>query len=291
MKNILLLITCFLVFGSQRENIGDNRALDHISFTLQKRVADAQDNRFTLVKETQQWDAAQTAIIVCDMWDQHWCRGAQTRVAELAPRMNRVLRTARERGILIVHSPSDCMKYYSGKPQRLAAEKYARANDKYEEGRALLPTEKNAVWPIDQSNGGCNDTPRCVERYPWTRQTELIDIKDNDVITDSGNEMMRLFNARGIDQVILMGVHTNMCVVSRPFGLRNMIGYGKKVALMRDLTDVMYDARQSPYVNHFEGLGLMVEYIEKYIAPTVVSTDITGEPAFRFKEDMRKSND
>ncbi len=86
-----------------------------------------------------------------------------------------------------------------------------------------------------------------------------------------------------------MGVHTNMCVVARPFGLRNMTKYGMNVALMRDLTDVMYDSRQAPFVNHFEGLGLMVEYIEKYIAPTVLSTDLTGEPPFRFKEDPRKN--
>ena len=33
----------------------------------------------------------------------------------------------------------------------------------------------------------------------------------------------------------------------------------------------------------------MVEYIEKYIAPTVLSTDLTGEPPFRFKEDPRKN--
>jgi hypothetical protein len=66
-----------------------------------------------------------------------------------------------------------------------------------------------------------------------------------------------------------------------------MIKYGMQVALMRDLTDVMYDARQAPFVNHFNGLGLMVEYIEKYIAPTVSSTDLTGKPPFRFAEDPR----
>jgi len=287
MKFILLVTALLSLLAVPHDNLLEGVLPRPVTFTLQKRIPSADNKQFTLVREKQQWDATRTAIIVCDMWDQHWCRGAQARVAELAPRMNSVLGLARECGILIVHSPSDCMKYYSGWPQRKAAEKYALATDKYQEGRTLLPTEKNAVWPIDQSNGGCNDTPRCVERYPWTRQSELIDINENDVITDSGNEMIRLFKAKGIDRVILMGVHTNMCVVNRPFGLRSMIGYGMQVALMRDLTDVMYDARQAPYVNHFEGLSLMVEYIEKYIAPTLVSTDLTGKPPFRFKEDPR----
>ena len=98
-------------------------------------------------KEKQNWDPAKTAIIICDMWDEHWCNGATTRVTELAPHMNKVLGTAREKGMLIVHSPSDCMKYYEAFPQRKIAQQYARPDDKYEEGRTLLPSEKDAVWP------------------------------------------------------------------------------------------------------------------------------------------------
>lgn len=35
------------------------------------------------------WDPKKTAIIICDMWDDHTCRGAADRVAEMAPAMNR----------------------------------------------------------------------------------------------------------------------------------------------------------------------------------------------------------
>lgn len=277
-----ILILLFFVM------VGISRPADQtVTFNVQKRV-DTGNNQYSVVTEKQQWDASKTAIIICDMWDHHWCAGAERRVAELAPHMNEVLSAARDKGMLIVHSPSDCMKFYQNAPQRKAALKFAKATDTYDEGRTLLKTETNAVWPIDQSNGGCNDTPRCEERYPWTRQIASLDIKENDYITDSGNEMVRLFKSKGIDRVILMGVHTNMCIVARPFGLRNMVNYGMKVALMRDLTDAMYDSRQAPFVNHFEGLGLMIEYIEKYIAPTVVSSDLTGKAPFKFAEDPRQ---
>ena len=259
-----------------------------LTFNVQKRIA-ADGSNYKVVNEKEEWDPAKTAIIICDMWDHHWCKGASARVAELAPHMNRVLNIARGKGMLIVHSPSDCMKYYTEYPQRKVALKYSHPDDKYEDGSVTLPSEKNAVWPIDQSNEGCNDTPRCELGSPWAKETDLLEIKKNDVITDSGHEMERMFKDKGINRVILMGVHTNMCVIARPFGLRNMQNYGMNVALMRDLTDVMYDSRQAPFVNHFEGLGLMVEYIEKYIAPTVLSTDLTGEPPFRFKEDPRKN--
>ena len=40
-----------------------------------------------------------------------------------------------------------------------------------------------------------------------------------------------------------LGVHTNMCVLGRPFGLRQMAKNGKNVVLMRDMTDTMYNPR------------------------------------------------
>ncbi len=47
-----------------------------------------------------------------------------------------------------------------------------------------------------------------------------------------------------IKNVILMGVHTNLCVLGRPFGLRNQAKAGKNVVLKRDLTDTMYNSPQ-----------------------------------------------
>ena len=68
-----------------------------------------------------------------------------------------------------------------------------------------------------------------------------------------------------------MGVHTNMCVIGRSFGLRAMKRMGFNVVLMRDMTDLMYNHEMPPYVNHFSGLDLMVEYIEAYVCPSVLS--------------------
>ena len=38
-----------------------------------------------------EWDPKNTAIIVCDMWDHHWCKSAEARVGELAGPMNEML--------------------------------------------------------------------------------------------------------------------------------------------------------------------------------------------------------
>src|SRR5579875_988522 len=84
-------------------------------------------SRLQPFKSSNTWDAVTiegkfpvsgSAIIVCDMWDRHWCSGANTRVAELARRMNPVLIKARAAGILIIHAPSETMDFYKDYPQR-----------------------------------------------------------------------------------------------------------------------------------------------------------------------------
>lgn len=246
---------------------------------------------FRLACRTEQWNPSETAIIICDMWDRHWCQGASRRVAELAPQIDRVASIARDNGVLIIHAPSDTIGRYGDHPGRRLAKDAPRA--------ANLPegidrwcnwkddVEREAGYPIDHSDGGCDCRPRCPESQSWTRQIDSIKIKDNDAISDSGVEIWNLLEQRKIENVVLMGVHTNMCVLGRPFGLRNLSRFGKNVVLMRDLTDAMYNSAMPPGVNHFTGVDLVVGHVEQFVCPTIASTDLTGEPPFRFKEDRR----
>ena len=73
-------------------------------------------------KKSLRWDLAKTAIIICDMWDDHWCDGAARRVAEMAGPMNDVVQKAREHGILIIHAPSSTVEFYEGTVQRKRAQ-------------------------------------------------------------------------------------------------------------------------------------------------------------------------
>src|SRR5829696_3073099 len=69
-----------------------------------------------------QLDPKKTAIVICDMWNQHWCKGATERVAEMAPRMNEVVKKARAQGVFIIHAPSETMKFYEGTLARKRAQ-------------------------------------------------------------------------------------------------------------------------------------------------------------------------
>ncbi len=273
--------------------------------TIHERLREEMANGACVVREkTEQWDPSQTAVIVCDMWDAHHCLNAVRRVEEMAPRMNQVLESARKRGALIVHAPSSCMEPYKDRPERKRAQEAPRATNLPEaigEWCRLIPSEGKGKYPIDQSDGGEDDDPVEHEQWhqrlagmgrdpksPWKAEIDLLKIHDDDAISDSGVEIWNLLEQRRIKNVVLMGVHVNMCVLGRPFGLRQMAKNGKNVVLMRDLTDTMYNPERWPYVTHFVGTDLIVEHIEKFVSPTITSVDFLGGEAFRFKNDRRK---
>ena len=179
-------------------------------------VEKASSSGFLIREDVLRVDPAKTAIIICDMWDQHWCRGATRRVGELAPAMNRAVADARARGVLIIHAPSSCMDAYKDHPARKraqAAPKAANLPADISGWCNKIPAEEKGVYPIDQSDGGCDDGPTCPQGSPWRKQVAAIEIRDEDAISDSGVEIWNLLESRGIDNVLLMGVHTNMCVL------------------------------------------------------------------------------
>ena len=61
--------------------------------------------------------ASRTAILICDMWDQHWCKSAARRVAEMAGPLEETLTAARSRGVFIIHAPSTVTAFYKDTPK------------------------------------------------------------------------------------------------------------------------------------------------------------------------------
>jgi hypothetical protein len=92
-------------------------------------------------------------------------------------------------------------------------------------------------------------------------------------IGDAQTELGADFRKRGIKNVVLTGVAVDICAIARLFGLQAMKRMDMNVVLMRDMIDVMYNPEKTPFVCHYSGLDSVVEYIEKYVCPTIVSTD------------------
>lgn len=274
-----------------------------LQLTRQVETADG-SGRFHRISNKEDWDPSKTALILCDVWDSHHCKRAVLRVNELIPRMEATVNALRARGVTVVHAPSDCMKSYEGHPARMRALQIPKAKnfpDGIRDWCYRIPSEEKGKYPIDQSNGGEDDTPEEHAAWvqelvrmgrnpktPWLKQHEGLTIRDDlDFISDKGDEIWSILESKGIENVILAGVHTNMCVLGRPFGLRRMSQAGKRTALISDLTDTMYDPNCEPFVSHFTGTDLIVDHIERYVCSTFTSDQILGGKPFRFEGDKR----
>ncbi|MFM7817591.1 MAG: protein-signal peptide and transmembrane prediction, partial [Verrucomicrobiota bacterium] len=245
---------------------------------------------------TAQWDPRQTAVIVCDMWDDHWCRSAARRVGEMAGPLNELLKQARRQGMFVIHAPSSVTRFYEGTPQRKRAQSAPFAKTpvplatapRWGTAWCWTDARHEGVLPIDDTDMGCSCSgTKCTVREAWTRQIPAIELFPEDALTDDGQETWNLLAQHGIRHVILCGVHLNMCVLGRPFAIRQMVYLGQDVVLMRDFTDTMYNPERPPGVNHFTGTDLVVGHVERFWCPSIVSTDLTDRPPFRFAEDRR----
>ena len=221
------------------------------------------------------WKIAETAIIICDMWDQHWCSASSKRTLELAIKMNPILKQAREKGIQIIHAPSGTMGFYDDWPQRM------RMINAPNVPKPSPPIAPDLLDDFSDNPKPIEDEDECdvdgeIDYNAWTRQTSLIDIGEYDGISDRGNETYNFYKQQGIKNLIVMGVHTNYCILTRSFALKQMTTWGINCVLVRDLTDSMYDPGNFPYVSHDEGTRLMVEYIEKYWASSMLSEDLVA---------------
>ena len=233
---------------------------------------------FRVSERVLRWEVAQTAIIICDMWDTHTCKLSAQRVAAMAPRMNQVISASRSLSVMIVHAPSDTMKYYEGTPQRLRMQRAPMASSSTPIlTRCPRDSAEERNFPIDDTAGGCDDPilKNWTGPYPWTREHPALDVVGFDGVSDNGQEIYNFCKQEGITNVALMGVHTNICILNRSFGVRQMTQLGFQVVLVRDLTDSMYDPRTRPFVSHARGTELVIEHIESRWCPSIMSEDLT----------------
>lgn len=253
---------------------------------LRSRTADGEP----VAVSRDDWDNARIAVVICDMWDTTQCVSAARRVTEMAPRVNEVAGRLRQEGALIVHAPAGCMDYCAGSPVRERAQRAPPVdssvsvgwNDWDESRESPLPE-----WLADDTPCSCEPGEPCTAGgppYPWTHQIESIEVSSTDAVTDDGRELLALLEAREIEDVLVMGVHLNRCVLGRPYGIRQLVYWRKRPVLCRDLTDSYHrDPR-----GHRWGNERMIAHVERYWCPTVTSDQFVGGAPFRFRAGGRQ---
>src|SRR6267142_1550199 len=142
------------------------------------------------VRFEKEFPVAETGLLICDMWDNHWCSGAVQRVTGLVKQMAPVVDQARAGGVQIIHAPSDVMAFYKDYPQRQRMLDLPRVS---------LPADlalSDPPLPIDDAKGGCDTADKFYKA--WSRQHPGIRIDAADAISDQGQEVYSLLKKQGI---------------------------------------------------------------------------------------------
>jgi hypothetical protein len=201
-----------------------------------------------------------TAILLCDLWDTHWCSHAARQIDFLSQKIEQTLNVARAGGIQIIHSPSGTMSFYDNCTERRRAQNcpistYWISPDRFD--------------PPLSFDGMDFEHP---SEYFSSKQNSNITIKSDDIISDDGIEIINFLSWKKITHLIYVGVHSNMCILERSFGIKQMVKWGIKCLLIRDLTDVFVAANQSA-VARAEAAAITIKYIEQYWCPTTLNSD------------------
>ena len=253
-----------------------------LALNLRRQILATDDGghrHWQTVTDTVEQPADKTGLLLCDVWDSHWCRGARERLEPLLSKMNAAVNAARDLGVQIIHAPSDTMDFYTDHPAR----QRALAVEPLEPEPRLPDFAQAADSLVGQIFAPVGDVSAYDPPLPMRRRRSGHDrggeraIQGVDSATcGEGGRVYACLQAGGIDRLLILGVHTNMCVLHRTFAIKQMSRWGVPMALLRDLTDTMYSPARPPYVSHDEGTRLVVEYAEKFWCPSLDSGDLPG---------------
>ena len=244
----------------------------------ERREEPAGSGTIKVVERTVDWNVAETAIIVCDMWDDHHCKIAAQRVgvhgAAHEPGAHRRPRPGRDDHPRPQRDDEHLRRH--ALPQADGAgEARRRRRCRSSGGATATRTREPQPLPVDTHARLRRRDARPGGARGTRGSTPALDIIGFDGISDNGQEIYNFCEQEGIKNIVLMGVHTNYCILARPFGIRQMVRLGRNVVLARDLTDALYDPRQPPYVSHARGTEIVVEHIERYWCPSILGEDLT----------------
>jgi nicotinamidase-related amidase len=202
------------------------------------------------------------ALLLCDMWDRHWCATAAASTDRIANAASDLVSRFRARGGTVIHAPSDTMRFYASNPAR-----------RYVVGLGPGNAPASVTHPAPAAPAGgpaCPDTPQCTQPtgppWPWSKQHPAITIAPEDAILDRDEELFAVLADRGIGHVNLAGVHTNLCIMDRSFGIKALVRTGISCSLVGDMTEAMPP----------QHTAVALQYVERHWCPVVQSASLIG---------------
>ncbi len=222
------------------------------------------------------WHPNKTAIIVVDMWDKHHCIPSEKRVISLAKKINSLLSFLRNIGVQVIFAPSDMVSYYVNTSNRKRTILLSNMNKVFFKELSWLSNFKEE--PSMPVESGCEDNKQNFDgtERSWSHQIDLLEIEENDLISENGSEIINILMNKKIQLILYAGVHSNICIVGRPFGMRNLKKEGFQVILIRDLTD-SYSKMDIQLPFQRDRNKAVINHIETYVGSTIHSNQLKPE--------------
>ena len=231
-----------------------------LRLTLQSRDRESGQ----VIAKPRELDPSKTAIAVIDMWNWHWCKTATERVGSMVPRMERCLTEARKLGIQVFYCPTDSVDAYVGTPQRERV--FALPSHP-------LPALVKVDCPTPPNGPGCGcGAEKCAGNFGWDAMHPGLSIHADDLMPNSFESLYSICKERGIENLIYMGVHTQVCLLGKAVGLANMKSAGFQCILARDLTDSHPDYVPGQ-IDPDDLTARTVAHFERYLCSTVNLAD------------------
>lgn len=226
------------------------------------------DDNFQVFYQDKYIDAKKIALLSIGMWSEHKCKVATDKLNEISPKLNELMKKIRNSGGKIIHGSSTLVNLPEYKSMRTRIENLPNAK-LVDRGMVQFPPV-----PIDDSDGGtCELNTNFVRKN--VRMNPLIEMDfERDAISGHNKEILNYLHHHGIELLLVCGTHTNMCVLDRMYGIKNIIRYGFPVVLVRDCVDALHNPSLYPYTTRDETNELMSEWIEEHFCPSVHSDDI-----------------
>jgi len=211
----------------------------------------------------EQADPKRIAIIAVDAWHYHWCRTWRNRAGSLIPRFNHSFDAARQLGMTLVFSPTEAMRDLNDAPQRKAT----LALSHYP-----LPQPKNLPDPYtDNLRYGkceCGAGDECYRCYNSNNQHPDLRMAESDFIAITEQEVFNVLRDRAITHIIYAGFATNVCLWSKPIGLKYTRQLGFRCMVARDLTEAETGYIEESF-NPTRGTLEVIAQIERDLAPSL----------------------
>ena len=223
------------------------------------------NNEPELVEKEKTLDPSKVAVLVIGMWSGHQCLVADRILHELSPKVDSFLRMCRSNQMKVIFGSSSLTKLpkYAALRKNMKGLSFAKLVD---HGLSFSPI------PFDDSDGGVN------ERNPNFKRDDVdlhpaIEVFDTDAMSDNSKEILNYLHHHNIELLLVVGVHTNMCVLDRPYGIKNLARYGFPMAIVRDLADPMVKPDGVRVKDRDDAKEKIVRFIEQHFCPSVDSRD------------------